>query len=270
MYYVYAYIRNKDSATAKAGTPYYIGKGTGRRAYQKHGKMPVPKDKSNIIFIKKDIEEYEAISLEIFYIRWFGRKNLNTGILHNKTDGGEGASGWIPATTTREKWKSQRTGIKQTVVHINLRADQNKDQKRTNEQRYNCLLSSLNRNHTLIERYKKILDLFDQGYFIEKIYNITLVDKEVISKIIKYNKLYKSAIDNKPFDEKFYDCNLKWSCNKISHILSDKEFYQNVIEYVDKNYSVNEIVSRANSNHTRIRFIIKNITDIREIINLYD
>lgn len=25
-YYVYAYVRSKDSKTAKAGTPYYIGK----------------------------------------------------------------------------------------------------------------------------------------------------------------------------------------------------------------------------------------------------
>lgn len=26
IYYVYAYIRSKDSETARAGTPYYIGK----------------------------------------------------------------------------------------------------------------------------------------------------------------------------------------------------------------------------------------------------
>ena len=34
-YYVYAYIRGEDSSTAKAGTPYYIGKG--KESIEEHG-----------------------------------------------------------------------------------------------------------------------------------------------------------------------------------------------------------------------------------------
>ena len=89
-YYVYAYIRSKDSNIAKAGTPYYIGKGISKRLYQKHTTVSVPKDKRNIIVLESNLTNIGACTIERRLIRWFGKKIDNTGILLNQTDGGEG------------------------------------------------------------------------------------------------------------------------------------------------------------------------------------
>jgi len=94
IYYVYAYLRSNDSATGLAGTPYYIGKGKNRRAYTKHGSIPIP-CKSKIVFLETNLTEIGALALERRMIRWWGRKDLGTGILRNKTDGGDGVSGCI-------------------------------------------------------------------------------------------------------------------------------------------------------------------------------
>lgn len=101
-FYVYAYLRSKNSKIAKAGTPYYVGKGCGDRIYRKHGKLNLPKDKSLIIILESNLTEIGAFALERRLIRWYGRKDLGTGILLNRTDGGEGPSGAIISEKTKK------------------------------------------------------------------------------------------------------------------------------------------------------------------------
>jgi len=110
-FYTYAYLREDR-------TLYYIGKGNGYRIYSKKGRpCGKPKDKSRIIFLKQNLTEQEAFRHEIYMISIFGRKDLGTGILHNRSDGGEGCSGWIPSDETKRKISDSKKGKRRGKIH---------------------------------------------------------------------------------------------------------------------------------------------------------
>ena len=102
-FYTYAYLREDR-------TPYYIGKGKERRIYSTNRRFKPPKDKSRIIFLKQNLTEEESFRHEVYMIAVFGRKDLGTGILHNRTDGGEGSSGVVKSNETKEKLSKARKG----------------------------------------------------------------------------------------------------------------------------------------------------------------
>ena len=113
-YYIYAYLR-EDS------TPYYIGKVKDRRAWSVCRNIKKPADKSKIVKLYAHLTEEQAYDIEIFLIKFFGRKDINTGILRNLTDGGGGPNGRHGMKHTEEskrKMSSAHMGKKLSAEHV--------------------------------------------------------------------------------------------------------------------------------------------------------
>lgn len=146
-FYVYAYLRED-------GTPYYIGKGTGRRAYNKQHNMHLPVDRSNRIqIIERDMLEGEALALERALIIKYGRIDIGTGILRNLTDGGEGPSGMVRSPETRAKISRGNMGKPKSPSHCANISKGNKGKPKSPEHAAKCRLAAIGRK--LSEEHKR-------------------------------------------------------------------------------------------------------------------
>lgn len=126
-FYVYTY-------SYPDGTPFYVGKGTEKRI-EHHlwdAKANRKLNSFNVRVIKKllkenkqpivkkiidNIDEEFAFLIEEEFINKYGRRNNNTGILTNNTDGGEGTSNAKGIKRTPEQIERMRinsTGVKQS------------------------------------------------------------------------------------------------------------------------------------------------------------
>jgi len=115
-YYVYLYLRED-------GTPYYVGKGKGNRAYQQHRNVHVPKTDDRIIFAHTNLYEDDALEKESELILQYGRKDIKTGILENRKSGGGGHRNSILTETQVQELRQKRKKfilIKDLMKHYGL------------------------------------------------------------------------------------------------------------------------------------------------------
>ena len=113
MYYNYLWLRED-------GTPYYAGKGTGKRAYVPHNRranvvLYPPPFTDRIIIYPAESEAY-AFEVEKFLIWYYGRKDLGTGCLRNMSNGGEQPP--RPTPEAIEKIRITKTGQKHSAESI--------------------------------------------------------------------------------------------------------------------------------------------------------
>lgn len=155
-YYIYSYLREDHS-------PYYIGKGSGKRAYTKGPKeVKPPRDKSRVRILKADLTEEEAFLLEKLYILMFGRIDLGTGILRNRSDGGDGASGAIRSPEFREKLRQANLGKKRPQWVYDKIAASNTGKKASAETR--AKMSAARKGRTCTEEHKRKVSEAKKGF----------------------------------------------------------------------------------------------------------
>ena len=156
---------------SEGGHTYYVGQGNYRRPYRPHpyrdhkGTSCIkPKDKNQIVIIKKNLTEQEAKDLEIELIAKHGRLDLGEGHLLNRTDGGEGINGYIFSEETKRKMSEAQKGRIVTEEHRKNLSEALKG--RTHSEEHRRKMSEVRKGRTHSEEHKRKISEAAKGRIV--------------------------------------------------------------------------------------------------------
>ena len=154
-YYVYGYVRSAESAHGPIGSYYYIGKGRGHRKYSTQRLVSRPKDDRHIVTFAEHMSEQDALQLEMLLIHIYGRIDNISGCLRNRTDGGEGASGYDMPDDVKEKHSLSMQGRTLTPEHRSKLSAAKKGRPLSPE--HKAKLSDANKGKSVSESHREKL-----------------------------------------------------------------------------------------------------------------
>jgi hypothetical protein len=162
-YYIYFHINPVKNEI------FYVGKGKGRRAYDKKIRNRFWKNIVNkygyiINIAEEGLTEEQAHQRELFYIAKIGRRDLGKGSLTNLTDGGEGASGAVRSDEYKKAVSLRVKGTKasdETKALISKNHKGFKGMQHTNEAKEKVSIASKGRKHS--DETKKKLSEANSG-----------------------------------------------------------------------------------------------------------
>ena len=149
--------------------PFYIGLGSGKnyhRAYETEGRSPewldiVSKHDFYVEIVMTGLTLEQACQKEIEFIAMYGRLDLGTGILVNKTNGGTGFKNCLYTESRRNKISNYFKGRTFTEEH----KQKLKDAKKSNPYQSKNSLKLLDKNTGVVyESIRKYCEEFNINY----------------------------------------------------------------------------------------------------------
>lgn len=140
------------------GSPFYVGKGKGKRAQDIRARSKEFKEVYAlggcvVEIVDWFIHEAQAHAHEVELIAIYGRREMG-GLLVNRTDGGEGTSGWVPSAETRAKLSRANSGWVHTPDAIAKMRAANVGRKHSAETRAKIAASHIGLTHSERSRAK--------------------------------------------------------------------------------------------------------------------